>query len=114
MTLAQIRVPSLTVRLYLSEQGKSGILRLNLHIMSNEIFCANCISMLDCLSNNALLRYTKRLQKDSNKKHNKRKQQLQAAKKRITQATLCKKIKQSEKKQNNAVYKKGARQTESE
>ena len=68
MTLAQLRVPSLTVRLYSSEQGKSEILRLNLHIMSNEIFCANCISMLDCLSNNALLRYTKRLQKDSRTK----------------------------------------------
>ena len=42
MTSAQLRAPSLTVRLYSSEQGKSKTLGLDLRIVSNEIFCANC------------------------------------------------------------------------
>ena len=37
MTLAQLHVPSLTVSLYSSEQGKMETLRLDLRIMSNEI-----------------------------------------------------------------------------
>ena len=52
MTSVQLRVPSLRVHLYSSEQGKSETLRLELRITSNEILCANCISKLGCLSNN--------------------------------------------------------------
>jgi len=44
MTSAQLRVPSLTVRLYSSEQGKSETLRLDMRIMSNEIFCSSSVA----------------------------------------------------------------------
>ena len=45
------RMPQGGARLYSSEQGKSETLRLDLRIMSNDIFCANCRTKLGCPSN---------------------------------------------------------------
>ena len=51
MTSAQLRAPSLAVRLNSSEEGKSETLRLGLRVMSNEIFCPKCRTKLGCPRN---------------------------------------------------------------
>ena len=54
MTSAQLRALSLTARLYSSEQAKSETLRLDLRIMSNEMFCPNCRFKLGFPSNKCI------------------------------------------------------------